>query len=169
MVRVFARVETAEPNEPSPEHGGHYTADRRVGYTVEGGALVDSQTNQELASLGKLDRYFFSSNGQHLVATSHAEANPVVHVWDARTGQLRFTINDCIKQITVMQFHPGQALLLIAFLDRTIRLSLWSLETGAEVARHGGRSRLAGIRSGEHRGRHESRVRNHRSNSCLAH
>jgi WD40 repeat protein len=79
------------------------------------------------------DRYWFSSNGQHLVTTSLAETNPLVRVWNARTGELRFTINDYAKRITVMQFQPGQMLLLIGSRDGTIRL--WSLETGTEVAR----------------------------------
>jgi WD40 repeat protein len=133
VVRVFARVDTEELPEMFSAYGCVYTVDRRIAYTGEGQVLVDSLTNQELAALGTHDRYLFSSDGRHLVATSHAETHPVVHVWDARTGRIRFTINDFTHRITAMQFHPRQDLLLIGSLDRTIRL--WSLDSGAEVAR----------------------------------
>jgi WD40 repeat protein len=132
-VRVFARVEAVEAPETPPEYGCGYTAERRIGHRVEGQTLVDSLANQELALLGKHDRYLFSPDGRHLVALSHGENNPVVRVWDARNGGLRFTINDYSQRITTMQFQPGQALLLIGSLDHTMRL--WCLETGAELAR----------------------------------
>jgi WD40 repeat protein len=133
VVRVFARLDITEPSHVSPEYGCGYTADRRVGSTAGGRTLVDSQTNQDLALLGTQERYLFSPDGRHLVGVSHARDNPVVHVWDARTGALRFTITDHGRQVTTMQFQPGQELLLIGSFDHTIRL--WSLETGTEVAR----------------------------------
>jgi WD40 repeat protein len=132
VVRVFARVETDEAEETPPEQGCGWTADRKIGYETEGQTLVDSRTNEVLASLGRHDRYLFSSDGRYLVATSHADAHPVVPVWDARTGQPRFTINEYARRITALQFQPDQRHLLIGSVDRTIRL--WSLETGAEVA-----------------------------------
>jgi len=86
-----------------------------------------------LASLGTHDRYLFAPDGRHLVALSHAGNKPVVHVRDARTGSLRFTIDDYSQPITTLQFQPGQAQLLIGSRDHTIRL--WCLETGIEAAR----------------------------------
>jgi WD40 repeat protein len=133
VVRLFARVEAAQPNELAPEYGCGYTADRQVAWSIGGQTLVDSQTSEVLASLGNDNRYTFSPNGQHLVTTSHAQTDPVIHVWNARTGQLRFTISDYTKTITALQFQPGQTHLLVGSLDRTIRL--WSLETGALVSR----------------------------------
>jgi WD40 repeat protein len=133
VVRVFARVETEEPPETLSEYGCGNTEDRRIGYTAGGQTLMDSRTERELASLGPHERYLFSPDGRHLVADSHAGDRPVVHVWDARTGELRFTITDYGRRITTLQFQPGRALLLVGSADRTLRL--WSLETGAEVAR----------------------------------
>jgi WD40 repeat protein len=132
-VRVYARVETAESPETTSEYGCGYTADRRIGFAVTGQTLVDSRTNRELASLEPHERYWFSSDGRHLVGVSLPGDKPVVHVWDARTGALRFTIDGYTERITTMQFQPGYVLLLIGSVDRTIRL--WCLETGAEVAR----------------------------------
>ncbi len=133
VVRVFVRLELAEALDPAIEYGSGYTIDRTASYTGGDIKLMDRQTNQELALLGKINRPLFSPNGQYLVAQSHSDTNPLIKVWNARTGELLFTINDYTKTITAMQFQPGQPLLLIGSLDRTIRV--WSLETGAEVAR----------------------------------
>jgi WD40 repeat protein len=133
VVRVFARVEIEGPPETPSEYGCGYTADRRIGYTAGGQTLVDSRNDQELASLGPHERYLFSPDGRHLVAVVQADNQPVVRVWDARTGGLRFTIDAYDRRITALQFQPGRACLLVGSVDRTVRL--WSMETGAEVAR----------------------------------
>jgi WD40 repeat protein len=133
VVRVFARVEPFLSAQTSAESSCGYTADRRIGYAVGGQTLVDSLTNQELAVLGNHERYEFSANGQHLVGVSHAENKPLVHVWDARTGALRFVINDYSHGITTMQIQPGQGHLLVGSRDHTMRL--WCLQTGKETAR----------------------------------
>jgi WD40 repeat protein len=133
VVRVFARVETEEPPESPTESGCGHTADRRIDPTVGGQALVDSRTNRELAALGLHERYLFSPDGRHLVAVSLPGDKPVVRVWDARTGGLRFTIDEYGQRITTLLIQPRQALLLVGSVDCTVRL--WSLETGAEVAR----------------------------------
>jgi WD40 repeat protein len=132
IVRVYAREEFDAPEKTS-DYGRGHTADRGIGYTEGGRTLVNSRTNEELAPLGTYERYLFSPDGRYLVALSHAGDKPVIPVWDARTGSLRFAIDAYDRQITTMQFQPGNGLLLIVSVDHTIRL--WSLETGAEVAR----------------------------------
>jgi WD40 repeat protein len=133
VVRVFARVEAMEAPEPSTEQGSSFTADRRIVYTAEGQRLLDTVTNQALALFGLQDQCRLSQNGRHLVTIVNVENKPVVRLWDARTGELRFTINDYSQPIVNLQFQSGPARLLIFARDHTVRL--WSLETGTEVAR----------------------------------
>jgi WD40 repeat protein len=136
VVQLFARLESDEPDQPSAESGCGCTADRRIEYAAAGYTLLDSQTNQVLAKLGIVHRHLFTCNGLHLVIVAQGEANPeanFLQIWDGRSGRLRATIEDYGKNITALQFQPGEKRLLVGCGDHTIRLL--SLETGTEMAR----------------------------------
>lgn len=93
---------------------------------------LESASRTELASslAGSLA---YDPSGRYLAACSNSDIRTagVVTVFDATTGQPRFTLQEHTSNVTSVAFSPDGRRIATGSLDRTVKL--WETETGQEV------------------------------------
>jgi WD40 repeat protein len=82
----------------------------------------------------------FSPDGTWIAASDQHEA---VHVWDAKTGELRHTLPGHKREVFSVAFSPAGKLLASGSLDGTARL--WDADKFEEVATLPGTSRVGSV------------------------